>query len=178
MTNEIVIPNPLVAFHERHYGSENVTVVLEWTTPEEIIYNLTVVFVPEVPWIFIERSTVLLTVSCNTVYNITVASRCVQRIREVIQLHYGIIIPCLLRNENNQQSLYPTAVKCDYPVDLPSVVIVTDHSDPALVGSNITLIYPAGDALTRANSTIVITCMANGQWEPNPWNVVTMSNGT
>ena len=105
MTNEIAIPNPLIAFHERHYDSQNITVVLEWMTPEEIIYNLTVVSVPEVPWIFIESSTVLLTVSYNTVYNITVASRCVQRIREVIQLQYGIKIPCLLRNENNQQSL-------------------------------------------------------------------------
>ena len=67
-------------------------------------------------------------------------------------------------------NLYPTAVKCDYPVDLPSAVMVTDYSEPALVGSNITLIYPAGDTLTRANSTVVITCMANGRWKPNPWS--------
>ena len=89
MINEIAIPNSLVAFHERHYGSENITVVLEWTTPEEIIHNLTLVSVPDVHWIFIESSTVLLTLSYNTVHNITVASRCVQSIREVIQLHYG-----------------------------------------------------------------------------------------
>ena len=75
----------------------------------------------------------------------------------------------------NCNLLYPTAVICDYPVGLPSAVMVTDYSEPALVGMNITVIYPSGDTLTRANSTVVITCMANGQWEPSPWNVVTMS---
>ena len=127
MTNEIAIPNPLVAFHERHYDSEKITFVLEWTTPEEIIYNLTVVSVPEVPWIFIESSAVLLTLSYNTVYNITVVSRCVQRIGEVIQLQYGIKIPCLLRNENNQQSLYPTAVNRPYCTTV-NMTITIDRS--------------------------------------------------
>ena len=57
-------------------------------------------------------------------------------------------------------------VTCGYPltssVDASSV-LVSGYSDPALVGTNITISCPAGDEDT-GNVTMVLTCTNDGQW--------------
>ena len=64
----------------------------------------------------------------------------------------------------------PHAVKCGYP--LPSTsdtssVLVSGYSDPALVGTNITISCLVEDGDT-GNVTMVLTCMDDGQWDPDP----------
>ena len=68
---------------------------------------------------------------------------------------------------------YTPAVKCGYPLDLPAdddEVTVSGYSDPALVGTNITINCVGEDEMT-GNSTSVtlnVTCMDDGRWEPDP----------
>ena len=60
----------------------------------------------------------------------------------------------------------PHVVKCGYPLTSSidaSSVLVTGYSDPALVGTNITISCPAEDGDT-GNVTMVLTCMDDGQW--------------
>ena len=66
--------------------------------------------------------------------------------------------------------MYHTQAKCGYPLTSTSdtsSVLVTGYSDPALVGTNITISCPVGDGHT-GNVTMVLTCTNDGQWDPDP----------
>ena len=60
-------------------------------------------------------------------------------------------------------------VKCDplKELQVDDSALVTGYSDPALVGTNITISCPVGDGHT-GNVTMVLTCMNDGQWDPDP----------
>ena len=76
--------------HELYFGTENVTILFEWTQEEGLLYNITVVSIPLVPLRFTDSNTVLLTVSYNILYNVSViASGCGQTTTNDIHLHYG-----------------------------------------------------------------------------------------
>ena len=51
--------------------------------------------------------------------------------------------------------------------DADGSVLVTGYSDPALVGTNITISCLTGDGDT-GNGAMVLTCMDDGQWDPDP----------
>ena len=62
------------------------------------------------------------------------------------------------------------AVKCGYPMTSSidaSSVLVTGYSDPALVGTNISISCLVGDGDT-GNEAMVLMCMDDGQWDPDP----------
>ena len=62
-------------------------------------------------------------------------------------------------------------MKCDHPLkELNSALrLVNGYSDPALVGSNVTIICPSGDEDTgNESAAIVVTCMSNGLWSTDP----------
>ena len=68
------------------------------------------------------------------------------------------------------------AVKCGYPLSSSDDVIgsVSGYSDPALVGSNATVWCP--NQLTGSSPT-VITCMSNGNWNPEPGMIIQACSG-
>ena len=45
---------------------------------------------------------------------------------------------------------------------------VAGHSNPSLVGSNITIGCRFGSVSAEIDSTTNITCMENGEWNPDP----------
>lgn len=54
-------------------------------------------------------------------------------------------------------------------------VVAMDYSVPTLVGANITLNCdkPSESDITK----LVITCMSNGLWEPDPREILCLSTG-
>jgi hypothetical protein len=47
-------------------------------------------------------------------------------------------------------------------------MVMMDYTDPAVEGANVTFSCPSGLVLI---GPIVATCMRNGKWEPDPWEV-------
>ena len=48
-----------------------------------------------------------------------------------------------------------------------SLTMITGYNDPALVGTNIIISCLVNDGDTE-NKTMVLTCMDDGQWDPDP----------
>ena len=145
--------------------TKNVSLLLEleWTK-EDVMYNVTVL--PTPPLMSTGNDQIRLTVFYNIFYNVTVATLCGQRTKFV---HYGEFFtePLIMKgfNGNTPFTLF-TTVKCDDPLlNLSSDVMVSGYTDPALEGTNVTIICPT---VTGSNSTLVITCMEDGLWEPDP----------
>lgn len=73
----------------------NITVLLNWENAKwnEVIDSFTLISSPAVPpVVFTENSSALLTLSYNTLYNVTVTvstTGCGQTSKNVIQLYYG-----------------------------------------------------------------------------------------
>lgn len=95
---------------ERNYGVENVTVTLEWSNDESAMFTYSVTVVTdsnELKYINstdLENSSVLLTISYNTLYSVTIsANHCGQILKNITELYYGeqchnfyiIIIVCV-----------------------------------------------------------------------------------
>ena len=57
--------------------------------------------------------------------------------------------------------------KCDYPLLADNAVEIeaSGYRDPALQGTNVTFTCPSDMVLTGPSTS---TCMANGEWEPDP----------
>ena len=53
--------------------------------------------------------------------------------------------------------------------DADGSVLVTGYSDPALVGTNVTISCFVGDEESRNYTTsTVLMCVNDGQWDPDP----------
>lgn len=81
-----------VNVREIYNGMNNITVLLNWTNAQ---WNgVTIISSPAVsPVVFTKNSSVLLTLSYNTLYNVTVSTTgCGQTSTNVIQLYYSELI--------------------------------------------------------------------------------------
>lgn len=83
---------------ERNYGVENVTVTLEWSNDESAMFTYSVTVVTdsnELNYINsiesdLENSSVLITISYNTLYSVTIsANHCGQILKNITELYYG-----------------------------------------------------------------------------------------
>ena len=64
-------------------------------------------------------------------------------------------------------------VKCGYPLKAlgdPGNSLVIGYSEPALVGSIVTITISCriGDEETGNGAAVVLTCMSDGRWSPDP----------
>ena len=57
-------------------------------------------------------------------------------------------------------------------MELTNTIVAMGYIDPALKGQNITFTCPPGQTLNGSSSS---TCMGNGEWEPDPTEVVCTS---
>ena len=76
---------------QEHYGTENVTVMLDWIEEQHVFYNLTVT-TPSMGGLVrhVESSSAQLTLSYNTVYSVRfVATLCGQNSTNNFTLQYG-----------------------------------------------------------------------------------------
>ena len=141
----MVVPIPSVNVNER-YGAENVTVILELTKEQNVLYNMIVT-----PDSFVQRRnenntlSALLMASYNIVYSVQFVAissdLCAQSSTKVVQLHYGeffFLIMHILMNFH----LPSTLVSCGPPLDIHKNAVVSGYSPPALVGSNVTICCP------------------------------------
>ena len=71
------------------FGEDNVTVFLEWAQVNGVMYRVDVI--PQVPVRLLRRTSVLLTVLYNTLYNVTViGSLCGQNsTQSVVEIYFG-----------------------------------------------------------------------------------------
>ena len=75
------------------YRADNVTVTVEWTDEQGVLYNITIIsIVPEVSIEFIGRTRVQLILLYNTEYNMSVeaALLCQNKVPSHVQLFYGM----------------------------------------------------------------------------------------
>lgn len=81
----------ILSIIEEHYDSDNVTVVLELTQEQGVIYSIAVVPTPLVPVRFTENGGTQVTVSYNTFYTISVVNQCQQvtTTSRMINIYYG-----------------------------------------------------------------------------------------
>ena len=94
-----------------------------------------------------------------------------------IKHNYSIVIFTLFSVKHYPSHyIFDLSVKCGYPLSSLDDVIgsVSGYSDPALVGSNATVWCP--NQLT-GSSTTVITCMSNGNWNPEPGMILQACSG-
>ena len=65
---------------------------------------------------------------------------------------------------------YPIVVGCINPhqAAVNSSIRISGHQLSTEEGSNVTFSCPTGQALTGPN---ISTCMGNGEWEPDPWEL-------
>lgn len=76
---------------QEHYGTENITVLLDWTEELHVLYNITVT-APDLERLvrLVESSSAQLTLSYNTVYSVRfVATLCGQNSTNNFKLQYG-----------------------------------------------------------------------------------------
>ena len=150
---------------QEHYGTENVTVMLDWIEEQHVSYNL-IVTTPSVGGLvrhdIVENGSAQLTLSYNTVYSVKfVATLCGQNSANNFTLQYG---------EYTSYGVYTAYIYIPYAhID----TAVTCGHPPALVGTNITISIscPHGDdTSTGMNATFIntYTCMSDRQWEPDP----------
>ena len=176
-----------------HYGTDNVTVVLDWIEEQHVKYNLTIT-TPSMSILerqdIVESRSAQLTLSYNTVYSVRfVATLCGQNSTINFELQYGEFTLIMQTTTESAQLLchihtFDTAVTCDHPSELPTTAVVSGYRNPALVGTNITISTRCshGDnTLTGMNATFIniYTCTSDGQWEPDPKqiNVDLCNNG-
>ena len=69
-------------------------------------------------------------------------------------------------------SLSAISATCDHLLELSANIVISGYTIPALVGSNITLSCLVEDVPTAPNTSITITCMDNGQWAPDPRQLI------
>ena len=75
-----------------HYSAETVTITLEWSQGEDILYDFTLLTSPqaEVQTNGSTSTRAELILSYNTHYNVSVVARCGQNsTNDTLQLHYG-----------------------------------------------------------------------------------------
>ena len=85
------IPQTNVSVIEQHYSTETVTITLEWSQGEDILYDFTVLTSPHAP-VQTNGTTstrAQLVLSYNTQYNVSVVTHCGQNSTTTLQLHYG-----------------------------------------------------------------------------------------
>ena len=85
------IPQANVSVIEEHYSAETVTITLEWSQGEDILYDFTVLTSPQAE-VQINGTTSTraeLQLSYNTHYNVSVVTHCGQNSTTTLQLHYG-----------------------------------------------------------------------------------------
>ena len=65
--------------------------------------------------------------------------------------------------------MFVTLAKCRHPTEqVDDAVRVIGFTEPAVRGTNVTLTCPPGLVLTGPDN---LTCMGNGEWEPDPKDV-------
>ena len=124
------------------------------------------------------NSSIPVELSYNTEYRVSLmASHCGKSSVNVLDFHFGKLVDFVqLHNyydiHNVQCKLAVVAVKCGYPLNMWDesnnsipAAIVTRYSDPAIVGSNVTITCPSGAGNETA---VVLTCLSNGRWCPDP----------
>ena len=82
-------PAPPINNTLEEYTANNITIILEWTGEEDVLYNIGIV--PQIPITFIGNTSVQLTLLYNTEYNVSVeaALPCQNQASSHIQLLYG-----------------------------------------------------------------------------------------
>ena len=84
-------PQANVSVIDQHYSAETVTITLEWSQGEDILYDFTVLTSPHTP-VQTNGTTstrAQLVLSYNTQYNVSVVTHCGQNSTTTLQLHYG-----------------------------------------------------------------------------------------
>ena len=85
---DMAISTPSVITIEEQFGTENVTVVLEWAKEDHVQYNATTF--PHVTMWYINKTIVQLTVPYNSPHKVSVvATLCGRNATNVTELHYG-----------------------------------------------------------------------------------------
>ena len=152
------------------FGIANVTVILEWIQEEYVYYNVSVV--PPATSMFTRNTSFHLTVSYNTLYNVSVVAKSFCG-------HDSVTTDIVLNCGEWQIDIYPQqfdfmyipAATCEFltteVLDSSLRVEYLDSSNPAAEGNSITFQCSSGE-LTGPNKT---TCMESGQWEPDPREV-------
>ena len=72
------IPQAIVSVIEQHYSAESVTITLEWSQGEDILYDFTVLTSPQAPVLTngTTSTRAQLLLSYNTQYNVSVVTHC------------------------------------------------------------------------------------------------------
>ena len=84
--------DPIIVTTSEEYRDDNVTVAVEWTEEEGMLYNITIInIVPQISIESIGRTSVQLTLLYNIEYNISVeaALPCQNQVPSHVQLFYG-----------------------------------------------------------------------------------------
>ena len=91
MSTEYVVPRANVSVVEEHYSLETVTITLEWSQGDGIIYDFTVSTSPptSVQTNGTTSTRAKLVLSYNTRYSVSVVTHCGRNSTTTIQLHYG-----------------------------------------------------------------------------------------
>ena len=163
-----VVPRANVSVVEEHYSLETVTIILEWSQGDGIIYDFTVSTSPptSVQTNGTTGTRAELVLSYNARYSVSVVTQCGRNSTTNIQLHYGelanskIIIIIIINSIHSDT--------CSLPVDLPPDATLTSSSSPALVGTIATV------NCDEVNNAAIITCTEDGSWQPE--NVLNDTN--
>ena len=163
-----------------------VTVTLDWTLESDSsLYSYNISIIPDqLNLTYIKSTGVILIVPYNTLYNVTVVAehRCGQNnilLTTSIDLYYNFSKLIFVKFVIFESDMLSTVViytgttfsaKCSYPNtnNASWTITVMGYSEPALVGTNISLTCPSGMVLNGPNTAM---CTEGGQWEPNIRNV-------
>ena len=158
-----------ISLVSQQYEGNGVTVILEWTQ-ERPLYSYHVNITPQLALMFNESTRVRLTARYNILYNFSVAAAhlCGQHnVTSSTELYYSEYHTSLLFCLYHFVSYYCKAsVDCGNPAVLivDGMLSVVGYSNPARLGSSVSLSCPPGFLLIGPNRT---TCMGNGEWEPS-----------
>ena len=157
------VPQTNVSVIDQNYSAETVTITLEWSQGEDILYDFTVLTSPQAE-VQINGTTSTraeLQLSYNTHYNVSVVTHCGQNSTTTLQLHYGEYV-VEATGLMKFITLLAVTVTCSAPVDLSPTASIVNYSTPTLVGTTAT-VYCFG-----LNKAVIITCMDSGTWVPDP----------
>ena len=119
-----------------------------------------------------------LTLPYNVAYNVSMNfSLCGQMSISDLQLQYGEIIQFVSKYSTNTRAVIRNSqchvVKCGSLLHqlADDSITIAGYSDPSLVGSTITIGCRFGSVSAEFDDTTNITCMENGEWNPDPQQI-------
>ena len=176
---------PILSVSDVLYNADTVTVTVEWTQHEGVMYTARVS--PSTPIITTGYTSRQVTISYNTKYNLTVEAAPVCRPNSTtsVLLHYGeiIIVATITAQEIIIILLFQFCIaKCETPEMLfilefqndtvPIARVVSfDVGMTPVEGTTVMFSCPPGFSLSGSNSA---TCTENGKWEPDQRGIMTL----